>query len=428
MDDSDGVVRERYLEYTRLSKANQRIIQLFFRYRSLDEYLSTLRRNIADAKRQHASDMVKMETQFRNHLAHVHEGKSKATAELKDLLAQQKRLEGVVGMLEDQYANLEAKLADLKARNSNTAAHVQSSAVRLAEAQQIHDSKQHDVDMAEVENENLRAQLVDAKDRETQYIKEAVEAEEHDALCKLDLDKLRAESKVKIAEMRQRLDGLLRESSALEDILRKEFGQKLQKTLSACQKAAQLEKNQGLGEMKAKYDMKWADFNNRMQSTHDENDHLRQKIVDATLELNSIKNQHRSDLTLAKSEERRAESCRVEIESIEASIERAHLEDQFKIDELNELLSTKDHEYASLLKIKDDLAMEIRAYRLLLETEEDRMGNSSYISPSKKRRGGDELPMTIKAAKKVLQRVNSAAAANKNLPERRTTRSTRSRR
>jgi chromosome segregation ATPase len=263
-------------------------------------------------------------------------------------------------------------------------------------------------ELAKLRNEALSNLLSDEGRRMDKAEKDASDAKGHDAGCQADYERLQKESDVHISDMRRRLTNLQYESSTLEDTMRKEFGRKLELKLSQCQKEAVARKNAGLAEMKFKYDEKWVEYNNQINEATDRNDALRQKVVDATLELNALNNRHKGDSNLAQAEERRTDELMEEFENIRFSISKANVEDLKKITELEELLKQKDKEYASLLKIKDDLAMEIRAYRLLLENEEHRLGGISgaqYTSPVKGSTQDSEPPPTVKMTNKVAKKV-----------------------
>lgn len=414
-DEEGKLLQQRYNEYTRLAKINQRLMRYTFRLRGLDEYLADVRRSLLRARSSHAANVTALEAQHQKNIADSMQIRDALVAELAGVREELNRLRVVTEMLDSHLTDADEQLAGLKNKHTDLSAKVQQSAVRLAEANQDLEINAHALDMALGDNESLHNQISGEMSRAKQFNKEADEAADSSLSAKLDLDKLAEESSAKIAEMREELDAKLRRSSEMEDKLRKRFGKILQQKLQQVQLEATADKDRGLSEIKAEYDQKWREYNHRINDSTNQNDALLQKVVKAELDLGAIQNKQHNHISNAAAEVKRAESLESELESVDHSIKAATLSDSRKIEALEDYLEQKEVKYKALMEIKNNLAMEIKAYRLLLENEEDRLGGpdgGSYISPSKKHKSGDEeLVATVKATNKVSRRVSGRTPA-----------------
>lgn len=415
-DEEGKLLQQRYNEYTRLAKINQRLMRYTFRLRGLDEYLVEVRRNLLRAKAIHAENVTALEAQHRKNFDEAMQVKHALVSELAGAREELNRLRAVTEMLESQLKDVDKQLAGSKNKHTDLSAKVQQSAVRLAEANRDLEINSHALDIAMSDNDSLHLQINDEISRAKQFNKEADEAADSSLAAKLDLDKLSEESAAKIAEMQEELNAKLRRSSEMEDKLRKKFGKILQQKLQQVQLEATADKDRGLSEIKAEYDQKWREYNHRINDSTNQNDALLQKVVKAELDLGAIQNRQNNHISNAAAEVKRAESLEHALESLDHSIQAATLSDSRKIEALEDYLEAKEVKYKALMEIKNNLAMEIKAYRLLLENEEDRLGGpdgGSYISPSKKHKSNEteELIATVKATKKVRRRVSGRTPA-----------------
>jgi hypothetical protein len=367
------LLNERQYELDEMSAVNNKFMHYMFRLRKLDENLKVMDDSIHRLKTHHQKDVA-------HHRSHT----ASSTTELrKQIKVAQARLDA----LHPEIKSAEAKLSsekrtetrilsivdDLKKENEAASASSRNSAMAVLEAEQVEMQIKHDISFLEIEKASLLQQLESAKQHTRDANHAAVMANKHAKQSEIDYARQKQEKNRALDQMRGELAECKRKKTELEESLRLEFKQALDSQMQELQENATKQKNEEINEAKLRHQRVYGKQQNQKAQADRENDDLRQRVVEAELQQNALETRIKGDENVETLQSRKCSSLEQNLAHITGTHAEALLVERRKIESQKVLLEEKDQEYQELVEEKNALDMEIKAYRLLLENEEDRL-------------------------------------------------------
>jgi chromosome segregation ATPase len=388
--------KERELELDTLSAVNNKLMHYTFRLRKLDENLHVLDESIFKMKKHHQQDTDHYTMQ---HSSDDTETKAQIAAAKKRLNALHPAIEKAKRELENEKMlkkSIEDENENLRTRNASAGATARESAMSVLAAEQENMEIEHSISFLEIARESLQQQLDASRRACKDAALKSQDADMQASKCESDYRNQKIQKNGELDALRAQLELCKSKKTELENRLRQEYKDILDSKMSELQESETLRKNSESSERKAKFDREYGELQDKMEEAARAGDKLRQDVVEAELELSSLTSRITLDANLVASVSRRRENASEELTSIKVQHREALEAENRKIAALQEVIEEKDVEYKELLAKKTALDQEILAYRLLLENEEDRVGNEP---PQKKvRRSSSQSVPTSSAS------------------------------
>jgi len=276
--------------------------------------------------------------------------------------------------LHDQNQELQNDLAKKNMENAQLQNQCDANKGQLAVAQTK-------LSGAEAELENLRNALADAQERA-----DVAEAKLDASTSNTDNNVAKLQAEIK--RLRKDLDASNHKGSHVEDELRAELSEQLTEIIAKRQQEWEEDKGDALAELKAIYDEKIQAYRDHLERAGHELEMAkaqREQAVQEAEENKTLREEFEATRTTLKNRIVELE------EAVKSERSRPSRELAEKIEIIRRLKAAfkrKDEEFDQLMDVKIALAMEIKAYRQLLEKEEQRLGYKSPGAGSKRRRTG----------------------------------------
>lgn len=375
-------------EKEELAELNKRLEVYILKNREKDASQGSVQREI-DAVRERAEDeLQRVEDLHQQQLADLRKARddeklanarlnTEHKANLQELEAARveiAQLRQTNDRLHDQNQDLQGELAKKNMENAQLQNQLDATKGQLAVVQ----SKLAGV---EADLEQTRNALQEAQERA-----DVAEAKLDASTSNTDnnIAKLQAE----IKRLRKELDEVNHKGNHVEDELRAELSAQLTEIIAQRQLEWEEDKGDALAELKAVYDEKVQAYRDHLERAGHELEMAkaqREAAIQEAEENKTLREEFEATRTTLKNRIVELE------EAVKSERSRPSRELAEKIEIIRRLKAAfkrKDEEFDQLMDVKIALAMEIKAYRQLLEKEEQRLGYKSPATGSKRRRTG----------------------------------------
>lgn len=191
--------------------------------------------------------------------------------------------------------------------------------------------------------------------------------------------KKQAEDDARIAQ--ETIKDLTEKYNAQEQELRKEFGDQLKLLVAEVQEQANEHMKEALDDVKQVYEDKIQALRDQLQALQDEAEKLRNDASEFDTKLRQLKTENAELANVRQQLETRITEVQKTAEVTEKKLSGEIKRQKETINNLQESTISWEQQFDDVLNTKVQLATEIRAYRQLLENEEERMG---YFVPNGK--------------------------------------------
>jgi len=244
----------------------------------------------------------------------------------------------------------------------------------------------------EDERKILQASDADAKEALENAAEESAAFKTRAEKAEASLQNLKEDSSValskaqaEIKRLRAQVDDLSHRHTHVEEELRKELTAQLATIIEKRQQEWEEEKNDGLAQLKEIYDEKIAAYRDHLARAGHELEILKAQKLAAVSEAEKVKTSFEEFQAVKTTMKKRIEELEEAVKSEKARPARQLAEKNEIIRHLKAAFKRKDEEFDALMDVKIALAMEIKAYRQMLEKEESRLGYKSPTSRKKRK-------------------------------------------
>lgn len=292
---------------------------------------------------------------------------------------QQKELERLQFELE-QVREAEARL---KEEVSDLHEDLKEARVNASNSREEAQGAKSALEVEKKKNEDLLEEVEELRETADEASTRIHEAESRAKAAEDDLKLLQGKAAGETARYRDLVDDLTHKNAHIEEELRQEFSNQLSQILAERQQQFEEEKNDGLANLKAIYDEKISAYRDHLERAGHELEMLKAQKSAAQKEAHESRSISDEFETIKIQLQKRIVELEDDVKTERAKPNRDLAQKNDIIRRLKNAFKRKDEEFDELMDVKIALAMEIKAYRQLLESEEDRLG---YESPTKKKR------------------------------------------
>jgi len=242
-----------------------------------------------------------------------------------------------------------------------------------------------ELEVAEANLEDAKKTLESAAKESTIFKTRAETAEASLGNLNEDSSVALSKAQAEIKRLRAQVDDLSHRHTHVEEELRKELTAQLAKIIEKRQQEWEEEKNDGLAQLKEIYDEKIAAYRDHLARAGHELEILKAQKLAAVSEAEKVKTSFEEFQAIKTTMKKRIEELEEAVKSEKARPARQLAEKNEIIRHLKAAFKRKDEEFDALMDVKIALAMEIKAYRQMLEKEENRLGYKSPTSRKKRK-------------------------------------------
>jgi predicted nucleic acid-binding Zn-ribbon protein len=264
--------------------------------------------------------------------------------------------------------------ASTRTRNDTVMKKYKDSQLALLTATEQAKDAMHSLQNLTAQNKDLMSDLAELKTLSQNNTKKAIDNESKWQNVKDDYDFLKQKSASELKDLHEQVVALSRDRAEVEDELRKEFGKQLKDILRDRQNQFEADKTAGLEALRKAFEEKNAARADELLAAVKENDKLANRVV--ALE---------DDLAEAEQQAQKAQgevaASQRQIEVMQIQVHKANDRHQTQVRDLvatveagKEARIKKQKDFDDLVDVNVTLEMEIKAYRLLIENEENRLG------------------------------------------------------
>jgi len=366
-------------EKTQLQELNRRLEFLFVKMREREAMLGGGRREVDLVKQNSEKEIENLRTTLEaqiNSLRATRDEQSAVTAQLSEEKTRQANL---IKQLTAQLTVEKSKADELETELQRAQSELASTKNKLFNSEEDNKRSTHDLKLEHEESERLRAELDSARTQADEATSQLAGVESALRNLREDYDLLQKKHQAEVSELTAEVSELNRLRASIEDELRKEFGKQLQEILFERAQQYEEEKNEGIEQLRQMYDDKIHGYRDELEATSNELDHARAEIKRLQDELVSRVSDRSEQTIRIEIMEKKCSEYQTELQSMA----RRHQEDIAEklrlIRQIKKSYKKKDEDFDALMDVKIALAMEIKAYRALLESEEDRLGYQPEI-------------------------------------------------
>jgi len=359
-----------------LQELNSRLELYIFRQREKEAAQSNLQKEFKLVKQEFEGRLKQQRDEYDGEQK-IHHEKTKALVSEKAKLEEElKKSISIYDQLSMQFKTQQELVEKLRGDFDGLSKESQRLKLEASAAEQNINQLGNDVDFEKDNNDRLRRDL----DREKRRAHEASGSSEKE---KARADRLQAEFdresqnyKHLLEQYRVEKEKNARRRQMIEDELRKKFGSLLHEKLQERQAEYEKNKDDLREEIKKTYESKIKDKMDQLEAMLRRADDLTSALRQQQEQYASIERKATKAIQLRESLERTItdfeSKLREEITKYtEENREKQRIIDNFKIRNLQ-----TDEDFNALMDVKIALALEIKAYRLLLETAEDSAGTT----------------------------------------------------
>jgi len=373
-------------EKIQLQELNKRLEFYILRQRERDASLGGAQRELDIVKDNTEREVETIKRTYETQIHNVRQSRDEQAAENAQLQEQTSRQASLIKQLSNQLMAEQKKSSDLEELNRSLNADNQSLRSKLFSADELCKSLTHDLELERNSNEQLKEDLEKVRAVADHASSRLAGLESTARNLKEDNDLLLKRHEHEVTELNRQLEQLSGSRAAIEDELRKIFAQQLTEILAERQQQYEDEKNAGMAELKTLYDEKISAYRESLEHLASELEETKQKC--AELEVRAMTTTGGiSDAEMAREIfEKKIHELETKLGEMGENHLKTMAEKSRMIQHLQKSFQQKDEDFDALMDVKIALAMEIKAYRMLLENEEDRLG---YRAPSNKKASND---------------------------------------
>jgi len=373
-------------EKVQLQELNKRLEFYILRQRERDASLGGAQRELDIVKDNTEREVETIKRTYETQIQNVRQSRDEQATENAQLQEQTSRQASLIKQLSNQLLSEQKKSADLEELNRSLNADNQSLRSKLFSADELCKSLTHDLELERNSNQTLKEDLDKVRAVADHASSRLAGLESTARNLKEDNDLLLKRHEHEVTELNRQLEQLSGSRAAIEDELRKIFAQQLTEILAERQQQYEEEKNAGMAELKTLYDEKISAYRESLEHLASELEETKQKC--AELEVRAMTTTGGiSDAEMAREIlEKKIHDLEEKLTEMGQSHLKAMAEKSRMIQHLQKSFQQKDEDFDALMDVKIALAMEIKAYRMLLENEEDRLG---YKAPTNKKASND---------------------------------------
>lgn len=375
--------RSREAERTELADLNKRLEFYILHQREKEASQSGIQRELDALRERYDGETRDMKALYENQFEMIRKTRDELSKQVLALQEDKSQRDTQLNNQSQELASLNKFKSQLEDKYKACADELQNTRASSFAADEENKKLRHQLQIETARTEDLRRDNDKLRDRADKA---------GDSLRALESQCSSLQESITITEKRYTEDktllegqvgSLSQQAARSEDEIRKEFHKQMAQALTERQLAFEQEKNDGFAQLKALYDDKMSGFRTELEIVGHEIEMERSNTKKAQAELNKFRTHNQELLALR-------DSLATRIAELEEMLRQERSKPNARITEKNEIIrklkdafKRKDTEFEELMDVKIALAMELRAYRQMLEHEEDRLG---YKSPLKKRK------------------------------------------
>lgn len=367
-------------EKEELQDLNKRLEFYILTRREREKKLDTYQQKITELKERQDAELENQKALYESQLTNLktlRQEMSNANDALEDQI---RDLESQISELNSDLSAANAKKEAAESRIEFFVEQVKDKSKQLINAEGKNTSLEHELEQSTSEMESVKQQLEKSKTRADQAKAEVASAESKLRNAKEDYAMLESKTSREIEQLKARVEefgNVTRQQ--LEDELRTEFGNQLKEFCFDQQKVHKEQLEKGMADLKAQYEGKINEYRDSFEEVSNEADALKSQLRSTETDLKLLQQR-----PIDEGEKKELERKIVELEQALQQVKEASTaesdQQQGSIRDLRHQLKEKNEDFDALMDVKVALAMEIKSYRLLLDSEEARLGFSNGSS------------------------------------------------
>ena len=366
--------RTRLEEKNHLQILNKRLEYYIFTQREREASTAHIREELDTVRNQAKSEIDDLRNFYEDQLANNVNARDKLATELikfKDESTRQARdltnLRSNLGSLQDEKKTLESQLNDRNKEIRDLSANVMGLEDRLTSAERELSLLKQKLNASDIALTEARKSSADNANALSQ---ERLRAEQ----LRQDLHLTEKKFEDEIAHYQNELNDLLRDRNKVEEVLRKEFGNQLKDILAERQAQFEQEKLELAKDLRDAFDLQMSKYVADFEA-------MKQDLQDALHAKGDLEEQIQNMDTRTVELETTRDALKEEANRLKEQLRKQAADQKVVVDgmmtrfnELRDMFLQKEEEFNTLMDVKITLAMEIKAYRALLDNEENRLG------------------------------------------------------